>query len=131
MNDEGWAFRSMMWLRSDLESEQVPIASSDLTAAFIWLSSQVVLIFSIYIQYADQGALRSAIQHISEAVVLAKVRFPQLELIIAGDFNRHDTLWGGTAVRDERKGEAEPILDMMENLSLISLLPSGTITRRQ
>ena len=35
MNDEGWAFRSMMWLRSDLESEQVPIASSDLTAAFI------------------------------------------------------------------------------------------------
>ena len=24
MNNKGWAFRSMMWLRSDLESEQVP-----------------------------------------------------------------------------------------------------------
>ena len=75
--------------------------------------------------------MQSAIQYISEAVALAKVRFPQLELIIVGDFNRHDTLWGGTAVRDERRDEAEPILDMMENLFLISLLPSGTITRRQ
>ena len=45
-----------------------------------------------------------------------KVRFPQIELIIAGDFNRHDTLWGGTVVRDERRGEAEPILEVMENL---------------
>ena len=49
MNDEGWAFRSMMWLRSNLKLEQVPITSSDLTAAFIWLPNQVVLIFSIYI----------------------------------------------------------------------------------
>ena len=49
MNEEGWAFRSIMWLRSDLKSEQVPIASSDLIAAFIWLLNQVVLIFSIYI----------------------------------------------------------------------------------
>ena len=60
---------------------------------------QVVLISSVYIQCADQEALQSAIQHISEAVALAKLRFPQLELIIAGDFNRHDTLWGGAAVR--------------------------------
>ena len=34
-------------------------------------------------------------------------------------------------MRDERRGEAKPILDMMEKLSLISLLPSGIITRRQ
>ena len=34
-------------------------------------------------------------------------------------------------MRDERRGEAGPILDMMVDLSLISLLPTGTITRRQ
>ena len=34
-------------------------------------------------------------------------------------------------MRDERRGEADPILDMMESLSLTSLLPTGTITRRQ
>ena len=26
VNDERWAYRSMMWLRSDLETEQIPIA---------------------------------------------------------------------------------------------------------
>ena len=50
---------------------------------------------------------------------------------MAGDFNRHNTLWGGTAVRDKRRGEAKPILDIMETFLLISLLPSGTVTRRQ
>ena len=53
------------------------------------------------------------------------------DMIIAGEFNRHDILWGGTAVRDERRGEADPILNKMDSLSLIGLLPTGTITRRQ
>ena len=34
-------------------------------------------------------------------------------------------------MRDKRRGEAKPILDMIENLFLISLLPSGTVARRQ
>ena len=131
INDKGWAYRSMIWLRSDLEIEQISVASSDITAAYIWLPNQVVLIFSVYIECADQEALLSAIQHISETATLARRRFPSIELIIAGDFNRHDTLWGGVSVREERRGEADPILDMMESLSLISLLPIGTITRRQ
>ena len=33
-------------------------------------------------------------------------------------------------MRDERRGKAKPILDMMENLFLISLLPSSIIIRR-
>ena len=66
-----------------------------------------------------------------ETVTFARRRFPSIKLIIAGDFNRHDILWGGTIVRDERRGEADPILNMMESLSLISLLPTGTIIRQQ
>ena len=40
-------------------------------------------------------------------------------------------LWGGSAVSDERQGEAEPIIDMMGNLGLVSLLRRGIITRIQ
>ena len=65
-----------------------------------------------------------------QAVILAKRRFLLIKLIIASDFNRHDTLWGGIAVRDERRGKADPILNMIKSLSLISLLPTGIITRR-
>ena len=90
-----------------------------------------MLVFSVYVECADQEALLSAIQHILKTATLARRRFPAIELIIAGDFNRHDTLWGGASVRDERRDDADPILDMMESLSLTSLLPIRTTTRRQ
>ena len=47
---------------------------------------------------------------------------------IAGDFNRHDQLWGGDEVSMERQGEADPIIDMMNELALSSLLRRGTKT---
>ena len=52
-------------------------------------------------------------------------------MIVAGDFNRHDILWGGTAVSDERQGEAEPIIKMMGTQGLISSLKCGIIIRDQ
>ena len=54
-----------------------------------------------------------------------------LEIIIAGDFNRHNTLWGGNTVSDERQGEAEPIIMMMSEQGLTSLLKRGIIIRDQ
>lgn len=33
----GWPFRSMLWIRKDLKAEQVPMESSDLTAALLRL----------------------------------------------------------------------------------------------
>ena len=74
ITDGRWAYRSMMWLRSDLETEKIPIASSDIIAACIWLPNQVVLVFSVYVECADQEALLSDIQHILETVALAEVR---------------------------------------------------------
>ena len=75
--------------------------------------------------------MKSAIKMISQAVTKEKNRCHRLEIIVTGDFNRHDVLWGGNAVTDERQGEAKPIIDIMGNLGLISLLRSGTITRIQ
>jgi hypothetical protein len=48
--------------------------------------------------------------------------------VIVGDFNRHDQLWGGDDVSWERQGEADPIIDLMNEHTLSSLLPRGTKT---
>ena len=49
--------------------------------------------------------------------------------MIAGDFNCHDERWGGDEVAlSARHGEAGPILEMMEDLELDTLLRRGTIT---
>ena len=34
-HDGKWPIRSMLWVRSDIEAEQIPVASSDLTAAVL------------------------------------------------------------------------------------------------
>ncbi|KAJ5449492.1 uncharacterized protein N7458_005941 [Penicillium daleae] len=51
-----------------------------------------------------------------------------LEIIIVGDFNRHDQLWGGDDVSLGRQGEADPIIDLMNEFALSSLLKRGTKT---
>jgi hypothetical protein len=51
-----------------------------------------------------------------------------LEIIIVGDFNRHDQLWGGDDVSLARQGEADPIIDFMIEFALSSLLKRGTTT---
>ena len=54
---------------------------------------------------------------------------PGRELIITGDFNRHEQLWGGDEVgASPRQGEAQGILDMMDDLDLHLLLPRGMTT---
>ena len=57
-HEERWAFRSMMWIRSDIENEQIPIASMDLTAALLTLPDRAILAISVYIAPADEEALR-------------------------------------------------------------------------
>ena len=48
---------------------------------------------------------------------------------MAGDFNRHDQLWGGDEVSlRQRQGEADPIVDFIGDFSLQSLLPRGVKT---
>jgi endonuclease/exonuclease/phosphatase family metal-dependent hydrolase len=49
-------------------------------------------------------------------------------VVLAGNFNRHDQLWGGDDVSQERQGEPDPIIDLMSEYSLQSLLPRGTKT---
>ncbi|EXL66365.1 hypothetical protein FOPG_17453 [Fusarium oxysporum f. sp. conglutinans race 2 54008] len=51
-----------------------------------------------------------------------------VDMVIAGDFNRHDQLWGGEDVSLERQGEADQIIGLMSEYALSSLLQRGTKT---
>jgi hypothetical protein len=56
----------------------------------------------------------------------------KIGILIVGDFNRHDQLWGGNRVATRRRqGEAEPIVLLMADWGLTSLLPRGIFTREE
>jgi len=86
----------------------------------------MILVISVYVPPVDVNALSLAIDLIKSAV---RRHGQGHELIIAGDFNRHDQLWGGDEVDSSvRQGEAAAIIEMMMDLDLQSLLPRGTKT---
>ena len=135
MAPDSTPFRSMIWVAKGLRTKAVPIASSDITAITYETDSCIVLIASVYIPRTERAGhrteLQSRLQLLQDAIATARQKRndKELELVIAGDFNRHDQLWGGEAVRDARRqGEAEPIIDFAYQLDLASLLPRGTIT---
>lgn len=124
-----WAIRSMLWVRKDVEAEQVPIGSPDLTAAVVQLPERLIFMASVYVEGGDAQALRDTYSSLRKAIT--KVRQDTgavVEALIVGDFNRHDQLWGGDDVSLERQGEADPIIDLMSEFALSSLLKRGTKT---
>lgn len=124
-----WAIRSMLWINKDVEAEQLSIESPDLTAAVIRLPERLIFMASVYVEGGDAQALRDACNHLRKAII--KVRRDTgtvVEVMIMGDFNRHDQLWGGDDVSLERQGEADPIIDLMNEFALSSLLKRGTKT---
>jgi hypothetical protein len=95
-----WAIRSLLWVRKDVEAEQVPIESPDLTAAVIRLPERLIFMASVYVEGGDAEALRDTWSSLRKAIT--KVRRDTgavVEVAIVGDFNRHDQLWGGNDVR--------------------------------
>ncbi|KAJ6436382.1 reverse transcriptase [Purpureocillium lavendulum] len=128
-HDALWPIRSMLWVRSDIEAEQLPIPSADLTAAVLRLPERDVLVVSVYVQGKSVQMLDSATKLLHD--LLQSFRDDtgrRTDVVLAGDFNRHDLLWTGDDVSARRQGEAEPIIDLMNEHGLRSLLPRGTRT---
>jgi hypothetical protein len=124
-----WAFRSMLWIRKDIEAEQVPVQSSDLTAAVLRLPDRSILVVSVYVEPQDTEALRVAICELHQVIRETRSKVgTRIDVILARDFNRHDQLWGGEDVSRESQGEADPIINLMSEYALHSLLPRGTKT---
>jgi hypothetical protein len=127
--DSRWPIRSMLWVRKDLEAEQVPIESSDLTAVVLRLPEKWVLIVSVYVECVDKQALTDTCHLLRQVIADARRGVgQQVDVVIIGDFNRHDQLWGGNEILPARQGEADEIIELMTEFSLSSLLPRGTKT---
>ncbi|KAF4625101.1 hypothetical protein G7Y89_g13068 [Cudoniella acicularis] len=119
----------MLWVNKEVESEQVRIESPDMTAAVIRLRERQVLVMSVYVPGGDPQALRDSCNSLRKVIHdVRKNAGTVVDVVIAGDFNRHDQLWGGEDVALERQGEVDPIIDLMTELALSSLLPRGTKT---
>ncbi|KAG6996291.1 RNA-directed DNA polymerase from mobile element jockey [Fusarium oxysporum f. sp. conglutinans] len=124
-----WPIRSMLWIRRDLEAEQVPIPSPDLTAAIVRFPERDVLAVSVYVEGRNEQALEAAMGQLHRAIAeFRNGSGRRTDVILVGDFNRHDTLWGGDEVTGRRQGEAGPIIELMGEHGLHSLLPRGTKT---
>ncbi|EJP60699.1 reverse transcriptase [Beauveria bassiana ARSEF 2860] len=128
--EEGrWAIRSMLWIAKDLDAEQVPIESSDMTAALVRISDRVLLVVSVYVEGHDAQALVNTCDTLRKLIQDARRKEGGVVgMVVMGDFNRHDQLWGGNEVSMVRQGEGDAIIDLMNELSLHSLLPRGTKT---
>ena len=124
-----WPIRSMLWVRSGIEAEQIPVASPDLTAAILQLPGRAVLVVSVYVEGNNEEALISTIRLLHGLVVDLQGRDGiRTDVLIMGDFNRHDQLWGGDQISPVRQGEADALVDYMTEYSLHSLLLRGTKT---
>lgn len=88
-----WPVRSMLWVRNDIECEQVSVPSADLTVVLLRLPDSPVLLASVYVEGGSGAALEETMRLLDDAVGEAQpYGEPRLDIVVAGDFNRHDQL---------------------------------------
>lgn len=123
-----WPVRSMLWIRRDIGAEQIPVQSADLTAAKLHLPNRTVMVVSVYVEKSRE-ALQETISKLDGLIrQFRSGTGTRTDVILAGDFNCHDQLWGGDEVSPDRQGEGDLIIDLMTEHNLCSLLPRGTKT---
>jgi endonuclease/exonuclease/phosphatase family metal-dependent hydrolase len=84
---------------------------------------------STRIREENMEELNSRLRTIDELVQRERLGDPHIEVVVAGDFNRHNLLWGGSHIDSTAsQEESAPIIDFIAELSLQSLLPAGVIT---
>jgi hypothetical protein len=132
-DDQNTRPRTMIWTHKDLKARPVPTNTTDLAAALIEIQHRTILVISAYIPHKTSVAdreLQERLRHIRDIVTQTRRHHTsQVELIIAGDFNRHDQLWGGDKVGlSNRQGEAAPIIELMAELDLQTPNPRGEPT---
>ena len=119
----------MLWIRKDLEARQIAVESADITAAVLQLPDRSILIGSIYVPPTDPKALQQTLQLLQQLIKSTRQQIgTRIDVVVAGDFNQHDQLWGGQDVSWQRQGEADPIVDFIGDFSLQCLLPKGIKT---
>lgn len=111
----------------------VSTGSTDIAALLIESETGPLLAISVYVPIKsdpEDNALSSRLDIIRTTIeTVRRNHGRRVELLIAGDFNRHDQLWGGDAVATSpRQGEGEPVIQLMSEFDPQCPLPRGTET---
>jgi hypothetical protein len=81
----------MLWIRRDIEAEQVPVQSPDLTAAVLRLPDRSILAVSVYVEGQNEEALLETVNKLHQLIQETRNRIgTRVDVTLAGDFNRHD-----------------------------------------
>ncbi|KAJ5543038.1 endonuclease/exonuclease/phosphatase [Penicillium sp. DV-2018c] len=134
-NEKSKPIRSMMLVNNKLTNyDIIDVKSSDLTAISIQREERRPLAISVYVspEQGRQGleTLETTMRTIGDLCTMQTEKWgSNLDILVMGDFNRHDQLWGGDSIATSRRqGEAQPIIDWMLRWGIRSALPRGTIT---
>ncbi|KAI7759593.1 hypothetical protein LZL87_013994 [Fusarium oxysporum] len=111
-----WPIRSMLWVNKDVEAEQIPIETADMTAAILRLPERLVLVISVYMPGGDAQALQDTCNALHLATLNTRRQAGRLVDV------------GGDDISLTRQGEADQIINLMNEFDLMSLLPRGTKT---
>lgn len=63
-----WAVRSMLWVRRDVECEQIDVPSFDITAALLRLPTRSIVVASVYVEGKNADALETAVGLLSQLI---------------------------------------------------------------
>lgn len=93
------------------------------------LADSAVLVVSVYVPCYDAGALRRTIRLLGRLIKDVREHLRTwTDVVLAGDFNRLDQLCGWDDYFMARQGDADPVIDLMNEHALVCLLPRGTKT---
>jgi hypothetical protein len=85
----------MLWIRKDIEAEQVLAQSSDRTAAVLRLHDRSILVVSVYVEGNDTEAPLDTTCKLHQLIQETRNRIgTRVHVILAGNFDQHDQLWG-------------------------------------
>ena len=126
----------MIWRNKKFANiQQIAISHSDICDVILQTDDRDLFLISVYVLFstnnrlADDTQLEERINLLHNAFLHEQLAKPHLELILTGDFNRWDTLWGGNNIASySRQDEGQILINLMAELDLQLLLPQGTIT---
>jgi hypothetical protein len=76
----------MLWIRRDIEAEQVPVQSPDLTAAVLRLRDRSLLVVSVYVEGQNEEALLDTISKLHQLIQETRNRVgTRVDVVVAGD----------------------------------------------
>jgi hypothetical protein len=119
--------------------QTVGIPSADIAAGFLQTATQRILAMSVYIPRDPDASVESNAEELTQRLQLITAAWEaakrewgmEVQLFVAGDFSRHDQMWGGDLVASStRQGEGTPVLEWMADLGMSNMLPRGVKTFR-